>query len=140
MNTRYAQRQRQSTSIFSSSGEEEDGGIEDFDSKRMDLVRSLQRSFYSDDAQVDDSGVQTMEDDTDTISMSSTKTTSFYATTGKINNLPLWRVGWVETPGRRNCLNVHEMHYTHMFQKILSQSKPDEPLYFGKVRVCIVLS
>ena len=129
MSTRYTQTQRQSTSILSSSGEEE-GGIEDFDSKRMDLVRSLQRSFYSDDAPVDDSGVQTMED-TDTISISSTKITSFDATTGKINNLPLWRVGWVETPGRRNCLNVHEMHYTHMFEKILSQSKPDESLYFG---------
>jgi len=129
--TRYAQKVsiQSSSSIFSSRGEE-DGGIEDFDSKRMDLVRSLQRSFYSDDAPVDDSGIQTMEDDTD-ILISSAKTTSFDATTGKINNLPLWRVGWVETPGRRNCLNVHEMHYTHMFQKILSQSKPDEPMYFG---------
>ena len=90
MSTRYTQKVSiQSTSLFTS---REDGGIEDFDSKRMDLVRSLQRSFYSDDAPVDDSGVQTMEDDTDTVPTSYAKLTSFDATTGKINNLPLWRV------------------------------------------------
>lgn len=44
--------------------------------------------------------------------------------TGIVTNLPLWRVGWVETPGRANCLNVHEGQYTHMFETILSQPKP----------------
>ena len=53
-------------------------------------------------------------------------------------DLPLWRVGWVETPGRRNCLNVHEMHYTHMFERILASSRSStdddddcDGLYFG---------
>ena len=119
---------RQQTAILYSSSE--DGGIEDFETKRMDLVRSLQRSYYSDTATPDNNSTNQTIDGGVSVSTSTTKTTTFDASTGKIMNLPLWRVGWIETPGRRNCLNVHEMHYTHMFEKVLSQSN-EEPHYFG---------
>lgn len=95
--------------LFSSdSSSSDDGGIEDFESERMNIVRILQRSYYRDIP--DDMGNQTMMMLDEGEYAQSSKTTSFDRNTGKINNLPLWRVGWVETPGRRNCLNVHEMH------------------------------
>ena len=100
---------RRTTTLFSSdSSSIDDGGIEDFESERMNIVRILQRSYYRDIP--DDIGNQTMMMMDEGEYAQSSKTTSFDRNTGKINNLPLWRVGWVETPGRRNCLNVHEMH------------------------------
>jgi len=88
----------------------------------MDIVRMIQRSYYRDDDDVDIGPRPHLD-----------------KATGRIADLPLWRVGWVETPGRRNCLNVHEMHYTHMFETILasSRSSTDDDdddcggLYFG---------
>ena len=65
-----------------------------------------------------------------------THKTKLDESTGIIRNLPLWRVGWVETPGRTNCLNVHEGQYTHMFETILSSSSLQrQPLYFGHLYV-----
>lgn len=109
----------------------DEGGIEDFESNRMDLVRSLQKSFY-----MPDSPTKVILDDNDEASAYGTASSRPRAqldeSTGKITNLPLWRVGWIETPGRRNCLNVHEGIYTHMFEQILStQSDTNDPLYFG---------
>ena len=101
--------------------------IEDFESRRMEYVRILQKSYY-----------RSMDDgDMDTIggSVGTQRKTKFDPSTGRVLNLPLWRVGWVETPGRRNCLNVHEGQYTHMFETILSQSNGEEPLYFGHLYV-----
>jgi Lon protease-like protein len=70
---------------------------------RMEMVRKLQKSFYKTDdyprAELDEK-------------------------TGIMKNLPLWRVGWTEVPGRANCLNVHEGQYTHMFETILNGPKP----------------
>lgn len=118
--------------LLSNSESDEDEGVGDFEKERMNIVRMLQRSYYRDVP--DDGSDQTME------SLPSSAAASLDPATGRINNLPLWRVGWVETPGRRNCLNVHEMQYTHMFEKILSQSSSgadgqenDEPLYFGHI-------
>lgn len=114
---------RPTTAVFSSDNEN-DGGIADFEKERMNIVRNLQKSYYS-DAPGSDASDQTLE--------SAHSAATLDPATGIINNLPLWRVGWVETPGRRNCLNVHEMQYTHMFEKILAQSGEgnDGPLYFG---------
>lgn len=95
--------------------------------KRMDIVRMLQRSYYrSDDT-----------NKTTTAEPYKGRRPALDVDTGRILNLPLWRVGWVETPGRRNCLNVHESQYTHMFETILSSTSGDDnddngpPLYFG---------
>lgn len=64
------------------------------------------------------------------------KRIKFDEETGRMLNLPIWNVGWVETPGRRNCLNVHEGRYTHMFETILSQAaEENKPLYFGHLYV-----
>lgn len=118
--------------LFNTSGRSEfpkDEGVGDFKSRRMDIVRILQKSYYR---SVDD------DDDEDVIggNFGTRRRTRFDETTGRVLNLPLWRVGWVETPGRRNCLNVHEGQYTHMFETILSQSKNnDQPMYFGHLYV-----
>ena len=83
------------------------------DDERMNFVRSLQKTFYNDGA------------DAESVSQ-------FDSSTGMVYNLPLWRVGWVETPGRTNCLNVHEAKYTHMFESIMSSSSASGgPRYFG---------
>jgi Lon protease-like protein len=79
--------------------------------ERMKRIRSLQDAFYSaDDAQ----------------------TTTVDSTTGIVSNLSLWRVGWVELPGRSNVLNVHEAQYTHMFESIIRGPKP---WYFGHLHL-----
>ncbi|KAL3760035.1 hypothetical protein ACHAWU_006583 [Discostella pseudostelligera] len=92
----------------------------------------LQRSYYRD---VDVPTNNYNENMKDKSADASCACPSLDPATGKINNLQLWRVGWVETPGRRNCLNVHEMQYTHMFEKLLSsqedESSSSQPLYFG---------
>jgi hypothetical protein len=82
---------------------------------RMKLVRQLQKTFYGDEegAQLPD------EHNSDDES----------ADASVIRNLPLWRVQWTELPGSQNVLNVHEGHYTNMFQKLLrgrSKSWGDE--------------
>ncbi|KAL3762809.1 hypothetical protein ACHAW5_011267 [Stephanodiscus triporus] len=115
-------------------------GVGDLEGDRMDIVRMLQRSYYHDDRPfvVDGGG----DDDVrggGVATANPSRRPRLDASSGRIGNLPLWRVGWVETPGRRNCLNVHEMQYTHMFETILSRSKtstaPDDdddgPPYFG---------
>lgn len=63
----------------------------------MELVRQLQKSFYQNEEAIE-----------------APKPHSTI-----IENLPLWRVQWVELPGSQNVLNVHVPHYTNMFQKIL---------------------
>lgn len=126
-----AQKTKFYTSLSLSNSDEnvgDDGGIENFESNRMELVRSLQKSFYM---MPDVSPTKVILDDYDEASAYAT-TTQLDESTGRITNLPLWRVGWIETPGRRNCLNVHEGIYTHMFESILStQSDTNDPLYFG---------
>lgn len=82
--------------------------VEDAEKRRMEMVRSLQKSFY-----------QSTEEDDETAPRP-----ELQKDTGIMTNVPLWRVGWVETPGRANCLNVHEGQYTHMFETILSRPKP----------------
>ena len=87
---------------------------DDAESKRMDMVRSLQKAFYQPN-EVDE-GTRPKLDES----------------TGILTDLPLWRVGWVETPGLANCLNVHEGQYTHMFETILSGPQPH---YFGHLHL-----
>ncbi len=122
--------------ILSSSSSDDsdyDGGIDDFENNRMDIVRSLQQTFY-----MPESSATALSNDYDAeaasyITSSSRPRAQLDESTGRITNLPLWRVGWIETPGRRNCLNVHEAQYTHMFESILStqSENSNDPLYFG---------
>ena len=64
------------------------------DEARMVAVRTLQDSFYG---------------------STNHEPPVLDESTGIMRNLPLWRVGWAELPGRSNCLNVHEGQHTHMF-------------------------
>lgn len=76
----------------------------DWDLKRMDVVRSLQSSYYKSSP---DSSAPSLDED------------------GLImRDLPLWRVQWTELPGRSNLLNVHDATYTNMFEIILNGPKP----------------
>lgn len=125
---------RESTALSSSSNPDnihgdDDGGIDDFETNRMEIVRSLQKAFYMPESTT---ATPDGSDDAASYLTSSRPRAKLDESTGKINNLPLWRVGWIETPGRRNCLNVHEGVYTHMFESILStQPNTNDPLYFG---------
>ena len=85
------------------------------EAERMAAVRILQNSFYA----------TSTKDDVN-------QRPSLVASTGIMTNLPLWRVGWVEVPGRTNCLNVHEGQYTHMFETIL---RGPQPWYFGHLHL-----
>eukprot|EP00804_Cyclotella_cryptica_P015711 CCRYP_019512-RA/>CCRYP_019512-RA protein AED:0.26 eAED:0.26 QI:0/0/0/1/0/0/2/0/562 len=120
--------------------DDDDGGIKDFESRRMDIVRILQNTYYRSLNENEDGGNDGFEESIGNDIRSTGKTATLDETTGRVLNLPLWRVGWVETPGRRNCLNVHEGQYTHMFETILSRSSTSKgvddgsgegPLYFG---------
>lgn len=91
-----------------------DGGTsgesnEKAEKKRMEMVRKLQKTFYkpTDGSSGDEEPQPRLDEES-----------------GIVTDLPLWRVGWIETPGRSNCLNVHEGQYTNMFEKILSGPKP----------------
>jgi Lon protease-like protein len=98
------QTSRRSSSLLYASDDDDDAGMDE--DQRMEMVRSLQKSFYS---STDETSVPRFE---------------LEQSTGIMTNLPLWRVGWVEVPGRANCLNVHEGQYTHMFETILNGPKP----------------
>ena len=101
----------------SSSSEEEE--------KRMEMVRQLQNTFY---LTTDEEGESTPS------STASSSSPRLEESTGRMLNLPLWRVGWVEVPGRSNCLNVHEGHYTNMFEKIIrDENNPNN--YFGHLHL-----
>merc|ERR1719223_2259149 len=81
------------TAVFSSENDN-GGGIENFEQERMNIVRNLQKSYYS-DGPTSATFDQPLE---------STHSAAYLdPATGIVKNLPLWRVGWVETPGRRNC-------------------------------------
>lgn len=105
---------------------------DDEEQQRMKLVRQLQKTFYASPDTVTANAADPSPDQEDegaAVSSSSTATpspppttTHWERATGRILNLPLWRVGWTEVPGRSNCLNVHEGHYTNMFEKILRSS------------------
>jgi Lon protease-like protein len=88
-----------SESSSSSSSFEQDDPVK----RKMEMVRSIQNSFYQ---QNNDTKV------------------SLDPSTGILRNLPLWRVQWTELPGRSNVLNVHEGIYTNMFESIISNGKP----------------
>lgn len=77
---------------------------------RMEIIRSLQNSFYS------------------TTAIETDKRPSLDLSKGIYTNLPLWRVNWTELPGRTNVLHVHDPRYTNMFEKIMHM---DQPYYFG---------
>ncbi|KAL3826562.1 hypothetical protein ACHAXA_003626 [Cyclostephanos tholiformis] len=103
------------------------GGKENFEGgERMDVVRMLQRSYYREDhVDVDPATGASSSSSANIAGGARRRRRRPYldATTGRMCDLPLWRVDWVETPGRRNCLNVHEMRYTHMFETLLSSSR-----------------
>mmetsp|Transcript_2015 Transcript_2015/g.5807 ORF Transcript_2015/g.5807 Transcript_2015/m.5807 type:complete len:522 (+) Transcript_2015:96-1661(+) len=99
--------------------DDDEDDLERRERERMAAVRALQKTFYqssaADSSSDDDGGLP----DTTTLAPP-----QLQPSTGILTNLGLWRVGWVETPGRANCLNVHEGQYTHLFETVLSQPKP----------------
>ena len=104
-------------SLLSSSSSDDNTSEEETlsEADRMELVRKLQKSFYQ----------PTEMEDTGSSTTTTTSTTQgLDPSTGIFHQLPLWRVGWVEVPGRANCLNVHEGHYTNMFETILAGPQP----------------
>eukprot|EP00977_Amphora_coffeiformis_P000188 scaffold54_cov158-Amphora_coffeaeformis.AAC.2 len=92
---------------------------------RMELVRSLQETFYSSPSTSSAVGPEDGDD-----VRNQDEGSQWLSEKGIMTNLPLWRVGWIEVPGRSNILNVHEGHYTHMFETILRR-KDQTPKYFG---------
>jgi Lon protease-like protein len=70
--------------------------------QRMEIVRSLQTSFYQ----------------------TARATVELDPYTGILSNLPLWQMPWHELPGRTNVLFVHEPVYTNMFETVLRSEKP----------------
>ncbi|CAB9498058.1 expressed unknown protein [Seminavis robusta] len=107
-----------STRLMQSNDDKED----DDEERRMEMVRQLQKTFYQSTA---------------TTSSDEDKDEGPYLEpeTGRMMHLPLWRVGWIEVPGRANCLNVHEGHYTNMFEKILATPKEENGWYFGHLHL-----
>lgn len=79
---------------------------------RMEIVRSLQNSFYLSPDVVMTSDIEPTMDNG-----------------GVLRNIPLWRVQWTELPGRTNVLSVHEPMYTHMFEEIIRRDKSSR--FFG---------
>jgi Lon protease-like protein len=71
--------------------------------RRMEMVRTLQTCFYK--------------------SAEASPARLDYAT-GKVYNLPLWRVQWYELPGRTNVLYIQEPMYTNMIEQLLHTSPP----------------
>jgi Lon protease-like protein len=82
----------------------------------MEIVRSLQESFYSSPAST---------------SLSSSYYTPQHATFrgDTVENLPLWRAAWQEVPGRSNILHLSDAMYTNMMEQILHQ--PPHTWYIG---------
>jgi len=113
------ERSNRSTTRISSSNDSEVDLPSMSEEERMNAVRKLQKSFYS---------TTTVESATADAGGHTTPAVFLDGSTGIFHNLPLWRVDWVECPGRANCLNVHEGHYTHMFETILNKH---QPWYFG---------
>lgn len=83
--------------------------------RRMALVRTLQSTFYSSPDNM--------------INSTSTAKCKIDLLNGTIQNLPMWRVGWTELPGRSNVLFINEPTYTHMFEQIMRTT--EKPWYFG---------
>ena len=103
------------------------------ESKRMDLVRSIQKSYYNSPSTSVSISSMGDEEDIDADVFYDGTPPQLSPETGILKNLPLWRVGWTEVPGRSNVLTVDEGHYTHMFETILRGADGDDkvPRYFG---------
>ena len=97
-----------STTIIQYSLEEGNESEEQL-AKRMEMIKQIQKVFYSDEQAIKapEKGCTAMK------------------------HVPLWRVQWTELPGFQNILNVHVPHYTNMFQKIINSNT--KPMYFGHI-------
>lgn len=113
------------------------------ESERMEMVRQIQKSFYQSTAATSDNDDTSSDEEGNVGAENGPKLMSG---DGIMTNLPLWRVGWVEVPGRANILNVHEGHYTHMFETIIRRHEqaladgqhsdnPAPPMYFGHLHL-----
>jgi Lon protease-like protein len=94
---------------------------EDPQARRMATVRYLQHTFYNSNHD------HPTNDDDD--SNRSTFTEPNRTNGGLLQQLPLFRVNWVELPGRTNVLNIFEPIYTNMFEQLLRTDQ----CYFGHV-------
>ena len=114
------------------------------ESERMEMVRQIQKSFYQSTAStaISNDDNTSSDEEGNVGAESGPKLLSGHG--GIMTNLPLWRVGWVEVPGRANILNVHEGHYTHMFETIVRRHEQElehghsdhpTPMYFGHLHL-----
>eukprot|EP00815_Leptocylindrus_aporus_P000674 CAMPEP_0116055836 /NCGR_PEP_ID=MMETSP0322-20121206/3648_1 /TAXON_ID=163516 /ORGANISM="Leptocylindrus danicus var. apora, Strain B651" /LENGTH=531 /DNA_ID=CAMNT_0003539523 /DNA_START=170 /DNA_END=1766 /DNA_ORIENTATION=+ len=88
--------------------------------KRMEVIRKLQDTYYkSDDEYVSGSNIQNSALFKNETVMRRRNMCEFNETSGEMYNVPLWRVGWTELPGRTNVLSVHDAAYTHMFERLI---------------------
>jgi Lon protease-like protein len=106
--------------------EPDDGDDDDAaatEARRMATVRYLQNAFYQTASSSNDNDEYTFVEPN-------------AQNGGLLLNLPLWRVDWVELPGRTNVLNVFEPIYTNMFEQLL-RSQPQQSCcyYFGHVHL-----
>ena len=76
--------------------------------RRMEMVRQIQKSFYGDEA--------VTEEGQRKLAVKSDKSSTV------LQNVPLWRVQWVELPGYQNILNCHVAHYTRKLLLYYSQA------------------
>jgi Lon protease-like protein len=94
------------------------------EARRMATVRYLQHTFYNSnhDHPTNDDG-----DHDDSSRYVFTEPNGVNG--GWLQQLPLFRVNWVELPGRTNVLNIFEPIYTNMFEQLLRTDQ----CYFGHV-------
>ena len=140
---RYSRRRHYTSHLFYSTEDHRTNGKENEEDdaalrrrNHMQAVRSLQVAFYKSSAPVgssrDATGAAKGAATTTTSSLSSwsclpdddTTNRRMDWTAGRIDNLPLWRVPWMEIPGRSNVWNVHEPMYTNLFETILHSEPP----------------
>jgi Lon protease-like protein len=91
------------------------------EARRMATVRYLQNAFYANPSKDGDDDYAFVEPNAQN--------------GGLLHNLPLWRVDWVELPGRTNVLNVFEPIYTNMFEQLLRSNTPSQCYFFGHVHL-----
>jgi ATP-dependent protease La (LON) substrate-binding domain len=77
--------------------------------KRMDIVRTLQASFYQPDSIFSNEVDQTHR----------TASEQTLDNEGILFHIPMWHVSWTELPGRTNVLSIHDPVYTNMFESLL---------------------
>mmetsp|Transcript_5577 Transcript_5577/g.11541 ORF Transcript_5577/g.11541 Transcript_5577/m.11541 type:complete len:650 (-) Transcript_5577:127-2076(-) len=96
--------------------------------RRMAVVRSLQMSFYGEDALKEETSSNGKSEDEGSSSTSSSPygLPELDVQTGRIKNLSLFRAAWYELPGRSNVLIIRDPVYTNMFERMFYTVNNDD--------------